>query len=193
MEREEIKNLVIKSIQESNFEKLTENPEIVWFLSGELLKRTPLIIKLRNELAKSNEVFDFSNFVIANLILCIFTQATVSVHDIITKKLEDETLTQSSQKVEDVMKWVDMETNPHLYVKQRSIIDDLKEFNNMLIGKGNKTLNTFDELVDSFYKQYNELKVIIPLLHKNVVEESLRHITTTDPDLIKMGFGKREE
>jgi hypothetical protein len=193
MEKEEIKNSILKAIQEKRFEELVAtNFDVVNFITGEMISSSPFMIKLRNRLLESKEDFNFTdNFVITNLMLCIYSSANISVHEIIGKKVKNvEELIRSSAKIEELMKWLDMETDPFLYVKQKEFIKELRKSQDVLVRRGKQLLEKTEETMDSFYNQYNELKVVLKLGKDQIRKNNLSHIITSDPDLLKEGFGK---
>lgn len=153
MEKEKIKNSILKAIKEKKFEELTTNFEIINFITGEIINDSSFIINLRNELLKSKEDFNFNNNpVITNLLLCIYSSSLNIILDEIIR-LKKELI----KEPEEALKWL----NNELYncLKQKEFIFDIQKniiISNLLLKKFEESLELVNEEI---IKLINQIRI----------------------------------
>lgn len=195
MEKEEIEKLkqfLIDKIKEERFgELLSSQEEIVFKTLIAIFESKSFSINLRNELVKSKEEFDFKNIPVGATVVSIFMTGNMNMGDLIAKTIRSanniEDLLNSPEKVEKVCRWCKSESRPELYVKFHHVVEEA--INGGVRGMDQKVLNVFDEA----YEDYIQLSVWLKKGREKARENALSHIITSDPDLLKEGFGKGKE
>lgn len=158
MEKEKIKNSILKAIKEKKFEELTTNFEIINFITGEIINDSSFIINLRNELLKSKEDFNFNNTVITNLLLCIYSSSLNIILDEIIRLKKELVLI---KEPEEALKWL----NNELYncLKQKEFIFDIQKniiISNLLLKKFEESLELVNEEIIKLINQIQMVKIM---------------------------------